>query len=134
VKKRFKFPSNKLDYVSGALGLGNKTPHDGMPLWVSCMADDPKAWKLMEKYNRQDVVLTEKLYDRLLPWIPYHPNMRLYDSNVNCPRCGSKVGLQRRGFAYTNVSKFQRWQCTACGGYFRSTSRIQGSTLTEAVL
>jgi hypothetical protein len=33
------------------------------------MADDPKAWALMGRYNRQDVKLLEKLYVALLPWI-----------------------------------------------------------------
>lgn len=73
VKKQFRFPSNKLDYVTKALGLDHKVSHAGHTLWVKCMAGDYQAWEEMKKYNVQDVVITEQLYDRLLPWIPSHP-------------------------------------------------------------
>ena len=62
VRSQFRFPSNKLDYVSQTLGLGNKVSHEGFDLWVKCMEKDPSAWKRMEKYNKQDVNLLEKLY------------------------------------------------------------------------
>jgi predicted PolB exonuclease-like 3'-5' exonuclease len=62
VRSQFRFPSNKLDYVAQRLGLGSKTSHEGHELWVKCMAGDKDAWKRMEEYNIQDVVLLEKLY------------------------------------------------------------------------
>ena len=37
VKKKFRFASNKLDYVSSELGIGNKVQHKGMGLWTDCM-------------------------------------------------------------------------------------------------
>ena len=46
---KFKFASNKLDYIAQVLGIGMKTSHQGMPLWIECMAKNPKAWKLMKK-------------------------------------------------------------------------------------
>ena len=99
VKKNFLFAKMGLDYVSGLLLGVHKTPHEGMPLWVKCMQGDPAAWQKMEEYNRNDVVMTEALYDKLLPWIPNHPNVLLYDSEpgqVACPYCGSE-SYQRRG-------------------------------------
>jgi len=60
VKNKFRFLSNKLDHVSQELGLGKKTSHQGFELWQKCLEDDSTAWKLMKKYNKQDVVLTEK--------------------------------------------------------------------------
>ena len=81
----------KLDYVAGALGLGHKRAHEGFTLWTSCIAGDEKAWDRMRRYNIQDVRLTEKLYDRILPWIPNHPHMGLYtDGGHCCPTCGSR--------------------------------------------
>ena len=73
-RQQFRFPSNKLDYVSQQLGLGSKTKHMGMEMWRDCMDGCPKAWKIMKRYNMQDVRLTEKYYKRLLPWIKNHPN------------------------------------------------------------
>ena len=70
VKANFKFPSNKLDYVAQALGVGSKVKHSGFQLWIDCMAGDDKAWQEMKKYQIQDVVLLEELYRVLLPWLP----------------------------------------------------------------
>jgi len=77
-RSQFRFPSNKLDYVAQRLGLGKKTHHEGHELWVKCMNGDDSAWKIMEKYNKQDVVLLESVYHRILPWIKNHPNHNLF--------------------------------------------------------
>lgn len=127
VKRQFKFVSNKLDYVSQALGLGAKTSHTGFQLWVDCMAGDEKAWALMKKYNKQDVVITEKLYDALLPWVPSHPNVALHDGNRNdaCTNCGGE-NLRREGYRLTTVGKYARFQCKDCGKWLTSGKRIEG--------
>ena len=125
VRQKFRFPSNKLDYVSQALGIGNKVKHMGMGLWKDCMAGDGKAWKLMEKYNKQDVVLLEKLYNKLLGWIPNHPNHGLYvDSDTPvCRNCGTDK-LQLRGFSFTTTGKYQRYQCKCCGSWGRGKKML----------
>lgn len=126
VRKQFRFLSNKLQHVATELGLGSKTQHAGHELWVKCMAGDEAAWNLMRKYNKQDVALTEKLYDRLLPWIPGHPHVGLYDSDGDncCGRCGSK-DLTKQGFAYTLLGKYQQYQCKKCGSWSRGKKAIE---------
>lgn len=123
VKRNFRFPSNKLQYVSTRLGLPGKVQHSGHDLWVRCMAQDEKAWAMMRRYNRQDVVLTEQLYERLLPWIHNHPSVALDNGVEGCNRCGG-TNLQRRGFDTTQLGKFQRYQCQDCGGWLRSGKRV----------
>jgi hypothetical protein len=117
---QFRFTSNKLDYVAQVLGLGKKVKHTGHELWVKCMAGDADAWKVMEEYNRQDVVLLEKVYDRLTPWIKGHPNHGVYDEPgiPVCPSCGHHH-LQRRGFARTIANIYARYQCQSCGTWCR---------------
>jgi ribosomal protein S27AE len=124
VKKNFRFPSNKLQYVTTALGLSGKVGHEGHGLWVRCLAGDEDAWKLMRKYNIGDVVLTEQLYDRLLPWVTNHPNI---DSD-GCPNCGG-VEMAKEGFAFTNQGKYQRYRCTTCGKWSRSGKSVELHTL-----
>lgn len=131
-RKQFKFPSNKLDYLTQVLGIDGKFKHSGFSLWERCLDGDPKAWAEMKKYNKQDVRATEALYYTLLPWIQGHPNRRLYDGGEGCPTCGGE-NLQRRGYAYTNLSKFQRFQCLSCGSYFRGNKRIEGVTMQEEI-
>jgi hypothetical protein len=119
VKGNFRFISNKLQHVSTQLGLAGKVEHTGFELWKDCMAGDAKAWALMKKYNSGDVTLTEELYDRLRPWIRNHPHMGLYSGEEEvCSRCGSD-DLERRGFTFTAVSKFQRFRCKGCGSWSR---------------
>ena len=75
-RSRFKFVSNKLDYVAKALGVGQKVRHKGFELWIECMAHDAQAWKEMEKYNKQDIVILEGVYHKMLPWIKANSSNR----------------------------------------------------------
>jgi DNA polymerase elongation subunit (family B)/predicted RNA-binding Zn-ribbon protein involved in translation (DUF1610 family) len=128
VKANFRLASNKLDYVAGEfLKLGHKVKHPGFDLWAACAAGDPRAWSLMRRYNRGDVVLTERVYLELLDWIDGHPNMQLYTGlSGTCPTCGSADTI-KRGTRKTRISEYQTYQCKSCG------SRFQGKeVLTRA--
>lgn len=120
-KNKFRLLSNKLDYVAQYLNVGKKTPHTGFSLWKECMEDDPKAWRLMEKYNKQDVVLLEEVYNALRPWIKSHPNVALYNDSVEmqCPTCGSSH-LHSRGTYKTKTQVYKRFQCQECFSWSRS--------------
>lgn len=120
VKQRFRFPSNKLAYVSKVLGLEGKLQHEGHALWTKVLAGDAKAQKVMERYNVQDVVLLEKVHDKLLPWLVNYPNVNLYKGDgAGCPKCGS-VHIQRRGTVATAARTYQRLFCTDCGSWSRN--------------
>lgn len=127
--RTFRFPSNKLDYLAGELLGEKKLKHEGFELWTGCMSGDKNSWKTMEKYNRKDTILTEKLFDRLRPWIRNLPNPALYNEadpvDHTCPGCGSSE-LTKEGFAYTKVSVFQRYSCDACGRWSRGGKRVAG--------
>lgn len=124
VKKQFRFPSNKLDYVSQALGIGEKVKHEGFGLWVGCMEGCPKAFAKLKKYNIGDVLLLERLYDRLLPWIPNHPSLSLEAEARCCPNCGSPK-LQHRGYQTTKVARYKRLQCQGCGAWSRERVAVE---------
>ena len=118
---QFKFASNRLDYVAQALGVGKKTLHEGHELWIKCMNRDPTAWKRMERYNKNDVVIMERVYKKMLPWMKNHTNQGPYTGTSGCPNCGGER-YQRRGFAYTQSGKYRRFQCTDCASWFRGTT------------
>lgn len=135
-RSRFRFASNKLDYISQALGLESKVQHKGMSLWEGCMNDNPADWAIMKKYNKQDVVLLEPLYKRLLPWIQPHPNLTLWDEKTTrrCPSCGSN-NLQQRGTSKTLTQLYNRYHCQGCGKWSREKTTSlpaakSGTTLT----
>jgi hypothetical protein len=126
--KRFKFATSNLDEVAKELGLGRKVEHEGFALWLKCMAGDEAAWSRMRRYNIGDVRLTEKVYDRLLPWIPGHPHWGLLSDDPErpvCQRCGGRK-LHKRGRAYTPLGVFQQYQCQSCKSWSRGGRRIAG--------
>ena len=118
-RSRFRFASNKLDHLAGELGLGSKAPHDGFMTWIRAMEMDAQAWDVMTAYNKHDVVILERLYYRLLPWLKTHPN--LSRGEIRCPNCASDK-TQRRGKARSRTAAHQRYQCRSCGSWFRSVA------------
>lgn len=123
MKKSFRFASNKLSHIAKQLGLGEKLKHEGFELWLKCMAKDKAGFRTMLAYNKQDVILLEKLYVRLLPWIEIHPNHAVYSGVDSCPSCGSKH-FHARGSVTTHNSQYQRFQCQDCGKWFRGSKPI----------
>ena len=116
-RRYFAMDSNRLNDVAKYLGVGSKLPHTGFKLWEDCMKGDPTAWKLMKKYNIQDVALLERVYMKLRQWSTSHPNVNLVDMREGaCPTCGSKK-LQRRGFSVTRTTRIQRFHCQGCGAW-----------------
>lgn len=139
VKKVFKLPSNKLQFVAEDLQIGSKLAHEGWDLWRKCREGDEAAWRKMERYNKQDVSLLIKLYNRIKPWISNHPNAGLYQEGnaCTCSTCGSK-NVQQRGYYHTQAAVFKRWVCNDCGDWSRSrwsdtTTEKRKSNLVAAV-
>lgn len=118
-KRHFKLTSNKLDYIADLLGEGRKIKTD-FDLWIGCMEGDEGSWMRMIKYNKRDVVLLEKVYLKMRPWMRTHPNLGVFleGDKPACPICGGSH-LQRRGYVTTNLSRYQRFQCQDCGGWSR---------------
>ena len=102
-KSKFRFNSNKLDELGNYLGLGRKLHTEGFALWKGCMSGDMKSWDKMVKYNKQDVLLLEKVYDKLVPWCK-HPIV--YVDN-KCHVCGSD-NIIHRGYSYQDSGKSRK--------------------------
>jgi DNA polymerase elongation subunit (family B) len=115
-RRHFKFTSNKLDSLGEYLGVGRKVSTGGFELWDKCLQGDQKSWKLMERYNKNDTDLLEKVYLKLRPWSSNHPNIGCLVGKAVCPICGEK-NLQKRGFSITSKGKIQRVQCQNCSGW-----------------
>lgn len=115
-RHNFYFNSNKLGDLGFRLGFGKKVDTGGFELWAGCMRGDPKSWLKMKKYNKGDVVLLEKIYLRIRPWMKGHPNVNALDGHVGCPTCRG-VKLQRRGWQVVGNGRRQRFQCqnSECG-------------------
>lgn len=119
-KRYFKFNSNSLDDLGNLLGVGRKKQTGGFDLWLRCMAMEKKAFKQMADYNIQDVLLLERVYLKLRPWMEQHPNLTLLSSDSQlpggCPKCGHDK-LHSKGFKYNKTGKYRQYICTNCRGY-----------------
>lgn len=118
VKQQFLLNSNALDYIGRFLGFGGKkkTPSG---LWLEVLNGSRKAIKTMVDYNRRDVTLLEKVFKRLVPYVPDHINRELF-GGTGCPYCGSHK-IQSRGEHTAKTKVYKRFQCRApkCLGWFR---------------
>lgn len=141
LKGQFRMHSNKLEFAATFLGCSPKKKHlkfPGHEMWTECTLGNLEAWDEMEEYNIQDIVTLEEVYLKLRPWTKNSPvNASLYvdDDAPRCPKCGGKH-LRKRGFAYTGISKFQRYQCMAdgCGGWSRGRTNVLGKDKRKGVL
>lgn len=129
-RKNFKFDSNKLDRLGQYLEVGRKEKHMDFSIWLGCMEGDSKSWAKMKIYNKQDVVLLEKIYYKLRGWdTSLSPNMNLIlGSYHNCPKCGSEH-IVKNGFRPTTVCLYQAYQCMNCGKKFQGEKVERGKQI-----
>jgi len=124
-RKHFSFTSNKLEFLAKFLHCEvKKDDHkefSGMELWVETMKGNIKAFQAMEKYNKTDVIVTEKVFEKLLPW---EPNIK-FQSNyweAVCT-CGNKEFV-KNGLKYTRSGAFQIYRCNQCCKCFVDKSNL----------
>ena len=68
LRRLFGLNSNSLNDAGEYFGLGVKKG-SYKDLWEDCLKGDKKAWQKMRSYNAQDVLLLEKLYKKIEPWL-----------------------------------------------------------------
>ena len=137
VAKKHFAPANmsmKLDWFSRRW-LGDKKVGHG-DLWSAIRYgtrdEQLAAQQLMMDYNIHDVVLTERLFDRFLPWTGM--NFALFDQDnedrLVCPYCES-TRYHKRGFAPGLSYMYQRYKCLnpKCGGWFKGKKMIYTTEL-----
>lgn len=126
-RKYFGFTSNKLEFLTKNLCTKYKKLVDkkfpGFTLWEQCMAGNKKAFEEMQRYNVLDCLSLEELYHKISPW-DNTVNFSLYtDDTTTACNCGSSK-FEKKGFAYTSTSKFQRYRCLDCGAQWKSNVNL----------
>lgn len=128
-KSVFRFSSNKMDNIATQLGLQNKIKTD-FDLWKGCILGEEKYLRDMLKYNKQDVVVLEEIYCRILPWIKNHPNISNYfDDKHRCVKCGSENIAKINRYFYTPSGKYELFRCRDCGAIFRGKKNLNKETV-----
>ena len=125
-KNKFHFPSNKLDDIADFLEIGRKVSHTGKNMWLGCEKGVKEDWRLMKKYNKQDVVLEDKVVEKL---IPFMKQVNDYVENINggitCPNplCKSIHLTKHQKKIIKGGFWRQKYQCQECGAYYTDSSK-----------
>lgn len=123
-RRGFKFNSNKLNYIAQFLGIGKKAETGGLQLWKDIvLKNSTSAMKKMVDYCKKDVLLLEKVYQKLSPYIIHktHIGVVLGKSKHSCPGCGGTHTISNGQRIMSSGLKKQRLHCQDCGSYFTIT-------------
>lgn len=124
VKKHFRLPSYKLDYVLRYFGLGKKIRTPGHQLWLDVMNKDQTAYSVMQEYNEHDVRVTKELFKFLRGWgIVGIPNHSAFTGELVCPECGGSH-YHQRGTRMANMLRYARYRCVDCGKWFSGNKTV----------
>lgn len=118
-RSKFKFNSNKLNYIADFLGIGQKIKTE-FGLWKDIVLHkDKKAMDAMIKYCKKDVVLLEKVFKAIKGHIApkTHFGVKFGGDRGSCPECGSDE-IMRNAIRYTasGVKKIT-YKCRTCHKY-----------------
>lgn len=131
-KSKFRFNSNKLDYLGKLLGVGRKI--ETKPgLWLEVLQGNKSAIRDMVTYNKQDVLLLERVFLKLRPYMSNHINRELFGQKEGCPKCGSKK-VQSRGVHRAISRVYRRFFCNSCSSWFRSVANEKTITTKTRIL
>lgn len=122
-RKHFALPSYRLDYIAKLLVGAGK---DRMQFqdWIDIVDRKSKpALDKMVKYCKKDVLLLDKIYKKLIPFLKPKIHVGLYQGNdkSSCPRCGHTLS-QSQGVRITACAAYQRRRCKKCGYSFKGKS------------
>lgn len=120
-RKYFKFTSNRLSYICEYLGLDEMK--DESPNWRKVIDGDPEELRYMRTYNKQDVIATKALYNKLKSYHHTHPkNPKTRDiegSEVNvCPYCSSPENSKVKSRPSAAGILRHQYQCKVCYKYW----------------
>jgi uncharacterized protein YprB with RNaseH-like and TPR domain len=120
-RSKFRFNSNKLDYIAKFLGLGAKI-HTGYDLWKNIVLNnDKEAMSKMVEYCQGDVTLLEQVYNRLASHFPAKTHCS--DDKTTCPSCGSdEWTYTKRRMSAVGTARIQM-QCKSCHKYHTVSER-----------
>lgn len=124
-RSKFKFNSNRLDYIAKFLGIGQKIKTD-FNLWRDIvLSNSSTAMGKMIKYCKKDVLLLERVFGHLKGhMVPKtHYGVIFGTDRGSCPECGSgDLVIVKRRTTATGVKKIQ-YQCQECNRHCTKTDK-----------
>ena len=123
-RNRLKLRSNRLVTISEFLGTNEEKNAIKPEQWIRAMGGHRPSMNYIVEHCKKDVCVLEEVYNKLRPLVLDHPNKGLVDGRGGCGICGANK-LQKRGFHITRTRKYQRFQCTSCGGWSKGLKPVE---------
>jgi uncharacterized protein YprB with RNaseH-like and TPR domain len=131
-RSKFRFNSNRLNYIADFLGLGQKRKVE-FNLWKDVLLkNDRKALDTMVKYCKRDVSLLQDVFTELSKHIEPKTHYGVINGKERgtCPECGGDhLVFQRIRVTATGIKRYA-FSCRGCGKY-HSKSEKQGKLVYE---
>ena len=124
-RSKFKFNSNKLNYIAKFLGIGQKI-HTDLDLWKNIMLNrDKSALEKMVTYCKNDVILLEKVFKHLNTHIEpkTHYGVIHHQDRGSCPECGSDELVIQQTKYNARGTKILVLQCKTCHKFHRKNAK-----------
>jgi len=116
IRRHFYLPSYKLDYIASMLGIGEKSPMS-LSDWIDIVEKkDERKLDKMVKYCKRDVLLLQKVYNKIKPYVRPKREYLSKDVDVKCVLCGSGHVIRFGTYAYKQ-KVFQKFFCKEHNGY-----------------
>lgn len=116
-RQKFRFNSNRLNYIAQYLGLGEKIKTE-FDLWKDILLHKDKvALQKMVKYCQKDVKLLEDVWKELRNHVmgKTHYGIIFGTSKGECAECGSDDFVSHGYRVTSSGTKYKRVQCKTCG-------------------
>lgn len=115
-RKQFRLNSNKLDYMAKFFGVGEKMETGGFKLWLDVLSDDAEALKKMVKYCEQDVLILQKVFEKVYKYseVNIHTGVSYGDHRWTCDKCGSQQINSNGSRTLKSGTVRYRLRCVSC--------------------
>jgi uncharacterized protein YprB with RNaseH-like and TPR domain len=124
-RQKFRFNSNRLNYIAQFLGLGEKIKTE-YSLWKDILLQkDAVAMEKMIKYCKKDVILLEKVFKALRSHMQpkTHYGVVFGQDRGTCPECGSDDLIRNnKVVTATGLIRIQ-YKCKTCNHYHSKTDK-----------
>lgn len=130
--KKFRFNSNRLDYIAKFLGVGAKMDTGGFGLWKAIVREKCGAsLKKMVEYCEQDVRVLELVYNEIRPHVKHKTHQGVFhgQDKASCVHCASPLTKVHQTHVTAAGVIMKKMRCKSCGTFFR----ISESTYLKAI-
>ena len=124
-----------LDYRDTVLNGEGKVETRGWGMWRDIVSKHStpekraKSIREMVRYNKGDILSTERDFERIAPYIDGLPNVNLWERTTDhCPTCGSENIVYREKPKLAKTRAYRRMSCNDCGKWFQETKSIKEYT------